>query len=112
MWIVYRHIWVSGIFSKTSQDDDATRRGAKIRFGWKKPWELIKLHYRQVTSSDRHLKIFRGPGAPRPNITLEAPRPLLGTGFYMEKIFAYQNNYQRKKLFCVKTLTKLPKLTA
>ena len=29
----------------------------------------------------------------------------------MKKILAYLNNFQRKKLFCVKNLTKLPELT-
>ncbi len=29
----------------------------------------------------------------------------------MKKLVAYLNNFQRKKLFCVQTLTKLPELT-
>jgi hypothetical protein len=44
-------------------------------------------------------------------MALEAPRPLLGARFYMKKLLAYLNNFQRKKLFCVQTLTKLPELT-
>jgi hypothetical protein len=44
-------------------------------------------------------------------MALEAPRPLLGARFYMKKLIAYLNNFQRKKLFCVQTLTKLPELT-
>ncbi len=44
-------------------------------------------------------------------MALEAPRPLLGAGFYKKKLTAYLNNFQRKKLFCVQTLTKLPELT-
>ncbi len=63
---------------------------------------MTKLHDRRVTSSGRQLKIFRGPGA---------SRSLLGAGFYMKKLVAYLNNFQRKKLFCVQTLTKLPELT-
>jgi hypothetical protein len=31
-------------------------------------------------------------------MALEAPRPLLGAGFYMKKLVAYQNNFQRKKI--------------
>jgi hypothetical protein len=42
---------------------------------------------------------------------MEAPWPLLGAHFYMKKHIAYLNNFQRKKLFCVQTLTKLAELT-
>jgi hypothetical protein len=48
---------------------------------------------------------------PRPKMALEAPRPLLGAGYYMKKLVAYLNNIQRKKLFYIQTLTKLPELT-
>jgi hypothetical protein len=44
-------------------------------------------------------------------MALEAPRPLLGAGFYMKKFIAYLYNFQRKKLFCVQTLMELPELT-
>jgi hypothetical protein len=58
------------------------------------------------------LKKYLGAQGPlRPIMALEAPRPLLGAGFYMKKFVAYLNNFQRKKLFCVQTLTKLPELT-
>jgi hypothetical protein len=58
------------------------------------------------------MKKFLGAQGPlRPIMALEAPRPLLGAGFYMKKFVAYLNNFQRKKLFCVQTLTKLPELT-
>jgi hypothetical protein len=44
-------------------------------------------------------------------MALEAPRPLLGAGYYMKKLVAYLDNIQRKKLFYIQTLTKLPELT-
>jgi hypothetical protein len=44
-------------------------------------------------------------------MTLEAPWPLLGAGYYMKKLVAYLNNIQRKKFFYIQTLTKLPVLT-
>ena len=44
-------------------------------------------------------------------MALEAPRPLLGAGYYRKKLVAYLNNIQRKKLFYIQTLTKLPELT-
>jgi hypothetical protein len=33
------------------------------------------------------------------------------TGFYIKKLVAYLNNFQRTKSFCIQTLTKLPELT-
>jgi hypothetical protein len=46
-------------------------------------------------------------------MAVEAPRPLLGAGYYMKKLVAYPylNNIKRKKLFYIQTLTKLPELT-
>jgi hypothetical protein len=44
-------------------------------------------------------------------MALEAPRPLLGAGYYIKKFVAYLNNIHRKKLFYIQTLTKLPELT-
>jgi hypothetical protein len=44
-------------------------------------------------------------------MALEAPMPLLGAGYYIKKLVAYLNNIQRKKLFYIQTLTKLPELT-
>jgi hypothetical protein len=46
---------------------------------------------------DSYIKILGAQGPPRPKMTLEVPRPLLGAGFKMKKIIAYKNNLQRKK---------------
>ncbi len=77
-----------------------------LHFGGEKPFFM-----KGIMIADEVTKFLGAQWPPRPNMALEAPRPLLGAGYYMKKLVAYLNNIQRKKLFCIKTLTKLPELT-
>jgi hypothetical protein len=104
-------VWVSNIFFKTLMMTMLHFRGEKsfLMKGTMRADEVTRRVGNFVRPTLK--KILGAQGPLRPKMVLEAPRPLQGAGFYMKKLVAYLNNFQRKKLFCVQTLTKLPELT-